>query len=38
MAWDKKAIVQIIATKHNLPLQKIEEAMDYASFKKMWGK
>ena len=29
MAWDKKVIVQIIATKHNLPLQKIEEIINH---------
>ena len=29
MAWRKKAIIQILATKHNLPLQKVEEIINH---------
>jgi|TARA_B110000444_G_C18801542_1_gene577715 nucleoid DNA-binding protein len=29
MAKDKKSIIQTIATKHNLPLQKIEEIVNH---------
>jgi nucleoid DNA-binding protein len=29
MAWSKKAIIQILATKHNLPLQKVEEIINH---------
>ena len=29
MAKDKKSIIQTIATKHNLPLQKIEEIINH---------
>tara|TARA_R100000781_G_scaffold91199_1_gene56454 strand:- start:114 stop:344 length:231 start_codon:yes stop_codon:yes gene_type:complete len=29
MAKNKKAIIQILATKYNLPLQKVEEIVEY---------
>jgi len=29
MAKDKKAIIQLLATKHNLPLQKIEQIINH---------